>query len=140
MGKITDENRRILSESSDYDPTILLDLNPSFAYELNSLITSKKIRVQTIVEATGLSKSYINDLRNLKSAPRQPSRKTVLNIGLALNASLDEMNTLLKTSNHRELYARSSTDAFIIWGMMHKLSGKQIRSKLDEMEVKKEQS
>ncbi len=133
MGRITNENKRILQEIPAYDNALLIDLNPTtFSQALSELIIQKGIPVQSIVNATGLSKSYINKLRNLKGAPAQPTRPVVLSIGLALNASLDEMNALPKAAKYQELYARDTADSIIMWGLMHDLTGDQIRSKLSE--------
>lgn len=134
MGRITNENKRILQETSAYDTALLTNMNPTtFSQVLSKLVIQKAIPVQAIVNTTGLSKSYINKLRNLKGSPAQPTRPVVLNIGLALNASLGEMNDLLKAARYQELYARDTADSIIMWGLMHDLTGDQIRSKLSEL-------
>ena len=65
----------------------------------------------------------------------QPSRAVILNIGLALDLSLEELNTLLKAARYQELYARDTVDAVIIWGLFHGLCGGDIRLKLAEMGI-----
>ena len=109
-----------------------------FSELLSSQIMDKKVPVQKIVDITGLSKSYINKLRNLKGQPVQPSRSVILNIGLALDLSYDEMNSLLKSARYQELYARNTVDSVIIWGLLHGLSGDQIRCKLSDMGIGKD--
>ena len=49
-----------------------------------------------------------------------------------MNATLDETNLLLKSARHQELYARDKAESIIIWGMLKKLSGSQIRELLAE--------
>ena len=136
MGTITEENHRSLSTSSSYEEAELTGMDMlKFSEELSRLINSKGIPIQIIVDTTGLSKSYINKLRNLKQATVQPSRSVILNIALALDASLSETNSLLKAARYQELYARDTTESVIIWGMLHNLTGTEIRTKLSDMGI-----
>ena len=48
------------------------------------------------------------------------------------------MNSLLKAARYQELYARNTVDSVIIWGLMHGLSGDQIRCKLSDMGIGKD--
>ena len=131
MGRITQENHRKLLLSTSYEDADLSGMDMSdFSAELSQLISAKKTPIQDIVEITGLSKSYINKLRNLQGTHVQPSRSVILNIALALNATLEEMNSLLKAAHYQELYARSTPESIIIWGLLHNLSGREIRSTL----------
>ena len=139
MGMITDENHRSLSVSCTYEVAELTGMDmQKFSELLSSQIIDKKVPVQKIVDITGLSKSYINKLRNLKGQPVQPSRSVILNIGLAIDLSYDEMNSLLKSARYQELYARNTVDSIIIWGLLHGLSGDQIRCKLSDMGIGKD--
>ena len=139
VGRITEENRRSLEISYAYEAAELSGMDPQgFSEELSALIAAKGIPVQKIVDITGLSKSYINKLRNLKGQAVQPARPVILNIGLALALSVDEINRLLKSSRYQELYARNTVDSVILWGLMHGHSGNQIRSKLSEMGIGKD--
>ena len=139
MGTITDENHRKLSVSCTYEEAELIGMDmQKFSKLLSSHIVDKKVPVQKIVDITGLSKSYINKLRNLKGQPVQPARSVILNIGLALDLSYDEMNSLLKSARYQELYARNTVDSVIIWGLLHGLSGDQIRCKLSDMGIGKD--
>lgn len=139
MGMITDENHRSLSVSCTYEVAELTGMDmQKFSELLSSQIMDKKVPVQKIVDITGLSKSYINKLRNLKGQPVQPARSVILNIGLALDLSYDEMNSLLKSARYQELYARNTVDSVIIWGLLHVLSGDQIRCKLSDMGIGKD--
>ena len=139
MGMITDENHRSLSVSCTYEVAELTGMDmQKFSELLSSQIMDKKVPVQKIVDITGLSKSYINKLRNLKGQPVQPARSVILNIGLPLDLSFDEMNSLLKSARYQELYARNTVDSVIIWGLLHVLSGDQIRCKLSDMGIGKD--
>lgn len=128
MGKITDENRRKIEEADSFDD-IVLDgmLDNVFSEELDKLIVEKNVSVQHIVNESGLSKSYINKLRNPLEKKAKPKRNAIINIALALDATLEETNLLLKYAQYQELYTRNDTEALIIWGMLKKKTGAEIR-------------
>ena len=98
-----------------------------FPATLGRLIKQKKVSVLTIVENTNVSKSYINKLRNPDEKNVNPSRRVVIDIALAINATLEETNMLLKAARYQELYTRDPAEALIIWGMLNKKSGVEIR-------------
>jgi hypothetical protein len=56
----------------------------------------------------------------------------VIDIALAINATLEETNSLLKAARYQELYSRDEAEAVIIWGLIHKQSGGEIRWALQE--------
>lgn len=133
MGKTTNENFRELEKSKAYDEANLKGMDvKGFTTALGCLINKKKISTNTIVENSNLSKSYINKLRNPSETAVKPSRYVIIDIALAIDASLDETNHLLKLARYQELYTRDKAESVIIWGMLHKLSGKEIRRQLEE--------
>ena len=134
MGKITDENRRRLEAAETVDDIELSGmLDNVFCEELDKLIIEKGFTTQQIVKNSCLSKSYINKLRNPQEKKALPRRNTVIDIALALDANLEETNRLLKYARYQELYTRDPADALIIWGLLKKKSGKEIRELLFEM-------
>lgn len=133
MGKITNENRRALENTDKYEDAILSGMTkPEFTAELDLLIQQKGISTQTIVERTHLSKSYINKLRSPSEKALHPSRYVIIDIALAINASLEEINHLLKLAQYQELYTRNKAESLIIWGLLKKLSGEEIHNQLFE--------
>ena len=56
----------------------------------------------------------------------------MIDIALAINATLEETNRLLKAARCQELYTRDPAEALIIWGMLNKKSGVEIRRLLQE--------
>lgn len=133
MGKTTDENYRQLESAEKYEDANLSGMIcHEFSITLDRLITEKDISVMTIVENTNLSKSYINRLRNPSEKKANPSRRAVIEIAMALNATLEETNQLLKSARYQELYTRDKAESLIIWGMLKKLDGKEIRRMLQE--------
>lgn len=133
MGKITAENRRTLENAENFEDARLTGMTDyEFTTALGQLIEQKGVSVLTITESTNISKSYINKLRNPSEKTVRPSRHVIIDIALALNASLDETNMLLKKAQYQELYTRNQVESLIIWGMLKSLSGKQIRELLQE--------
>lgn len=133
MGTITAQNRRALELAASYDDAILTGMiDHEFTNALSTLLEQKKISTQFLVDNTNLSKSYINKLRNPSEKAVQPSRYVIIDIALAIDASLDETNHLLKLARYQELYTRDKAEALIIWGMLRQLSGKRIREILEE--------
>lgn len=133
MGRTTDENRRELEKALHYEDAHLKGMiGNEFPATLGALIRQKNISVLTIVENTNISKSYINKLRNPSEKTVNPSRRVVIDLALAINATLDETNRLLKTARYQELYTRDPAESVIIWGMLNKMTGKEIRRLLQE--------
>ena len=131
MGKITEENRRALENATNYDDATLTGMiSGEFTTALARLIEKKQVPVLHIVENTHISKSYINKLRNPSEKSVHPGRYVIIDICLAINATLDETNYLLKMAQYQELYTRNPTEALIIWGMLKGLTGKEIRDML----------
>lgn len=134
MGKITTENRRALENAKNYDDAVLNGMvNRNFASLLRKLMEEKKISSTVLGYEARLSKSYIDKLRSDEHA--WPSRKAVINIALALNATLEETNELLKTAQYQELYTRDEAESVIIWGILRQRSGDEIKEILREKKL-----
>lgn len=133
MGKITEENRRELKQADRYeDAAITAMISNSFTDTLNELFHQKNLSTQAVVNKTGISKSYINKLRSSSQKKVSPSRSKVINIGLALGGSEQEINKLLKAARLQPLYSRSKEESVIIWGLLHEKNYEQIIDLLDE--------
>ncbi len=133
MGKITDENFRALEIADNYEDAVLSGMSDAeFTTTFARLIEEKNVPTLTIVENTNLSKSYINKLRNPSEKAVKPSRHVIIDIALAIDASLEETNRLLKLARYQELYTRDKAESFIIWGMLQNMPGREIRRQLQE--------
>ncbi len=133
MGQITEENRRKLEQADNYEDAAITDLIDNvFTEHLDHLFEEKRMSTQKIVEKTGLSKSYINKLRNRSEKKVRPDRYVIINIGLALNCTENEINSLLKAANLHPLYARSNKESIIIWGLLHNKNYEEILDLLDQ--------
>ena len=133
MGKPTDENYRKLKAAATYDKAELDNMvDRKFSVTLDKMIRDKGFTTTDIVKNTSLSKAYINRLRSPSRKNDKPKREVIIDLALGMNATLDEANLLLKRMRYQELYTRDKSESIIIWGMLKKLSGSEIRELLAE--------
>ena len=133
MGKPTDDNYRKLQSADTYDSADLDNMiDREFSITLDKMMRDKGVTTTDLVKSTSLSKAYINRLRDPSRKNDKPKREVVIDIALGINAALDEANLLLKRARYQELYTRDKVESVIIWGMLKKLSGAEIRELLAE--------
>ena len=129
MGEITDMNTRALENAMNYEDAELQGLFDSkeFCTALSNLIDSKGIRIKDILDFSNISKSYLTDIRD-RTKNIQPKRNKILDLCLGMNASKEEINTLLRLAHYQPLDSRGEEiDRIIIWGLAHKKSNLEIR-------------
>ena len=107
-------------------------IDREFSITLDKMMRDKGVSTTELVKSTSLSKAYINRLRDPSRKNDKPKREVVIDIALGINAALDEANLLLKRARYQELYTRDKAESVIIWGMLKKLSGAEIRELLAE--------
>ena len=107
-------------------------IDREFSVTLDKMMRDKGVSTTELVKSTSLSKAYINRLRDPSRKNDKPKREVVIDLALGLNAALDEANLLLKRARYQELYTRDKAESVIIWGMLKKLSGTEIRELLAE--------
>jgi hypothetical protein len=132
MGEVTEINTRILEETKNYEDAKLEGLFDAkeFSIALSNLIANKNIKTKEIVEFSNISKSYLNDLKDCSKNLR-PKRIKLLDLCLALRATKDETNNLLRLAQYQPLDSRGDEiDRIIIWGLAHNMSNLDIRYKL----------
>ncbi len=133
MGKITDANKRALENADKFESAAITDMIVNaFSIKLDDLIKEKGISIQEIVKNSNVSKAYINRLRSRTEKKVNPDRYIILDIGLAIGASLEEIDVLLKAAGFQPLYSRKNEEALIIWGLLHNLTNQEIRDLLYE--------
>ena len=133
MGKSTDENYRKLQSAETYDSADLENMiDREFSITLDKMMRGKGVTTTELLRSTSLSKAYINRLRDPSRKNDKPKREVVIDLALGMNATLDETNLLLKRARYQELYTRDKAESVIIWGMLKKLSGTEIRELLAE--------
>ena len=105
-----------------------------FAVYFAKLCEEKNIRLSKLAERVALSRPYIYACAN--GTKNYPAKDVVLKLGFGINATLEEMNRLLKLSGHKELYARNEEDAIIIFGIENGYDLYQIDELLAERGIK----
>lgn len=86
---------------------------------LNSLLESKKMKKSDIIKASSVNDVYAYQIF---SGVRIPERKKVLSILIAMKATLDEVQSLLKSTGYTPLYVKNPFDCVIIYGICNNLS------------------
>lgn len=84
-------------------------------YYLDQLIIKYDKKAAKLSEEAGLTRSYVGHIINGK---REPSRDAIIAICLAMKATLEELQTLLKYTGHAPLYVRRKRDVIIWFGIM----------------------
>lgn len=100
-----------------------------FCDYLDQLFREKKINVSNLVQKVALSRPYIYGLLN---GTKNPTKKAIVKIALGIEASLDELNRLLKLSGKKELYAKMEEDAIIAFGIQNHWNVYQIEELLEK--------
>lgn len=84
--------------------------------KLYELAEEHNMTVGEVQTKSGITKSLFYDMLNNKRTPKKPN---IIRIGFALNATLEELNELLKLAQLKELYAKNKEDVIIIYGLTH---------------------
>ena len=87
------------------------------------LCEQKGMKPGNLVGKITLSKAYIYALAN---GEKIPSKNAVIKIALALKATVEETNWLLKLSGNKELYPKREEDAVIEFGIRNQWEAYQI--------------
>lgn len=97
---------------------------------LQKLLAEKGLERAEIVEKSGLNREYVY---HIFSGKKNPSRKKLLAIALAMDLNLDETQYLLRYAQQGILYPRNSWDAVIISAIEQKLSVMQTNELLHNL-------
>ena len=88
---------------------------------------------RALSELAALSKTTFYSIMNGEVTPK---KKQIIQIAFALDASLEELNELLKLAKLKELYAKNTEDAIVIFGMKNGLDLGEIDRLLEEKRCK----
>ena len=83
--------------------------------------------MQDLINETDYSKPM---LYHIKKNERAGSQRTILQIGIAIGVTVDEMQQLLKLSHNQELYPRYQRDFIILCGIQAGLNLYEIDEEL----------
>ena len=94
---------------------------------LQTLMTGKNLTKAEVVRESNMNEIYAYQIL---SGVRRPSRDKLLCICLAMKASLEETQDVLKRSGFAPLYARNQRDSIIMYGLTHEQTILQLNSNL----------
>ena len=101
----------------------------TFGQYLQDLCEKYGTNASRLSDISGVSRAH---LYNVKNDQKVLSRKKVIQIGIGLGATKEEIDKLLKYAGHKELYPRKIWDSIIIYGLNNKLNSYQINELLLE--------
>ena len=134
--KTTEDLKLELMQSNSIDSYIkdnqALFLDTGIAETLGRLCEKHPVAKNALARRAGMSEVY---LRQVLSGRRTPSRDRLLCLCAVLEASLDEVQTLLRQCGCAPLDPKLKRDAIIIHGILHHTALEEINDKLfDENE------
>ncbi len=122
----TTANLETYMDSSSED---LIEKIPLSDY-LNTLIGERDLKKSTIINHSGLDRSYAYQIFD---GQRMPTRDKVLALCLSMKLSIEETQQLLKHTGYPPLYAKFKQDSIILFGLEHSLSVLEVNELLYEL-------
>lgn len=86
----------------------------AFTDYLEKMLKKYGKKMQDLINETDYSKPMLYNIRNNE---RVGSQRAILQIGIAIGVTVDEMQQLLKLSHNQELYPRYQRDYIILCGI-----------------------
>ena len=99
---------------------------------LDKLIKSHNLKKSQVIRAAEMSEVYAYQIF---SGIRVPERKKLLCLAVAMELSLDEVQTLLKCAGYPTLYVKLPFDSIVLYGICKKLSVVEINELLFEYDL-----
>ena len=96
---------------------------------LEEIIKKHNLKKSQVIRAAEMSEVYAYQIF---SGLRIPERKKILCLAIAMELSLDEVQTLLKSAGYSTLYVKLPFDSIILYGICKKLSVVEINEILYE--------
>ena len=131
----TEELMSILSDKRASLDDVLSDLQTlTLASYLNDLLEEKGMTRAQVINASGLSRDYANQIFNGKRT--NPSQVKILALTIAMQLTLEETNRVLKLAKASALYPKLAFDATVIYEIIHKMNVMEKNALLDENGLK----
>lgn len=96
---------------------------------LNRLMAEHNLKKSEVIRAAEMSEVYAYQIF---SGLRVPDRKKLLCLAIAMELSIDEVQTLLKCAGYSTLYVKLPLDSVVLYGICKKLSVVKINEILYE--------
>lgn len=113
--------RRFYRENAEYLPC------HSLSEYLNALVQKHGIKKADAIRRAELSEVYGYQIF---SGLRIPERKKLLSLAVGMELTLEEVQTLLKSSGYAPLYAKNAFDCVVIFGICKNLAVAEINDML----------
>ena len=118
--KTTDELNHEIKSSTDIEDYLKNNskhlIVHSLTEHLKSLLSDKGLTRAAVVRDCLMSRAYVYQIF---SGKKTPSRDKIIALAFGLHLSENEVQTLLKISGNRALYARDERDSIILFSFMH---------------------
>lgn len=105
------------------------DCQISFSSVFSQILNQKQCSKADIIKQSLLDRTYAYQILN---GTKLPGRNKILALSIAAGCSLEETQRLLESAKEGILYARSSRDALIIYGIQQHLTLMEINELLCE--------
>lgn len=112
-----------------YDENRSYMVSDELSVLLDKLIIKHELKKSQVIRAAEMSEVYAYQIF---SGKRIPERKKLLCLAIAMNLSLDEVQTLLKCAGYSSLYAKLPFDSIVLYGICKKLTVVEINDMLYE--------
>lgn len=127
--KIVEELGLCPDFKSFYDENKAYMVNADLAALLEQLLQKRGLKKSQVIRAAEMSEVYAYQIF---SGLRVPERRKLLCIAVAMELSLDEVQTLLKSAGYSTLYVKLPFDSIVLYGICKKLSVMEINELLYE--------
>lgn len=130
--KIVEELNLCSDFKQFYDENKNYMVNEDLPMLLEGLLNKHNLKKSQIIRASEMSEVYAYQIF---SGKRVPDRKKLLCIALAMELTLDEVQSLLKCAGYSTLYVKIPFDSIVIYGICKKLTVMEINSILYDYDL-----
>lgn len=115
----TQQIEKKLCEMKSFDEEFISENGcPEFCALTNEYMRHKGISKAELIKRLNVDRSYGYQLLN---GTRTPKRSYVIQIGLLLEISIDQLQKLLKAADRKPLYVRNIFDARVFYALSNKM-------------------
>ncbi len=124
----TDDLMRLLNEGALKDVVSSGVSLPTFQEHLARLCAERDTTRERVIQRAQIERSYGHQLFN---GTRRPSRDKVIQLAIGLGLDVNEIQYLLKVSEHGSLVPQVTRDAAILYCVLHHLTIGEVQSLLE---------
>ncbi len=125
--KIVEELKLCNDFKTFYDENKQYQVSESLSETLNRLLKEKGLRKADAIRKSELSEIYGYQIF---SGVRTPERKKLLCLALAMELSLDQVQTLLRNAGYPPLYVKIPFDSVVMYGICKRMAVLEVNNLL----------